>query len=87
MLARRCDVPAARLGLAVSKRAARRAVDRSRIKRVVRESFRTAGDLPGCDVVVIARPAAAGATNAELFASLTRHFARIRTRLGGSDDG
>lgn len=68
----------ARLGLAVSKRAAKRAVDRSRLKRLARESFRRESTLVGCDVVVIARPAAAGATNAELRASLGAHFERLR---------
>ena len=42
-----------RLGLIVGKRNARRAVDRNRIKREIRESFRQHADsLPPCDVVV-----------------------------------
>ena len=43
----------ARLGLIVGKRQLRRAVDRNRVKRAVRESFRiTRESLPSMDVVV-----------------------------------
>ncbi len=77
----------ARLGLAVSRRAARRAVDRSRLKRLARESFRHRPGLPACDFVVIARPDATGATNAELFASLARHFDRLETKVRRAHDG
>ena len=42
-----------RLGLAVSRKAAVKAVDRNRIKRVVRESFRRrAAAIPAFDIVV-----------------------------------
>ena len=41
-----------RLGLIVGKRMLPRAVDRNRAKRVIRESFRRAGQLPAMDIVV-----------------------------------
>ena len=42
----------ARLGLIVGKRQLKRAVDRNRVKRIVRESFRTSrAHLPGVDIV------------------------------------
>jgi len=45
-----------RLGLAVAKKHYRKAVDRNRVKRLVRESFRLYKDnLPNCDIVFIAR--------------------------------
>ena len=45
--------PGARLGLIVGKRQAKRAVDRNRIKRALRESFRSRrSTLPGVDIVV-----------------------------------
>ena len=48
-----------RLGLAVARRSARRAVARHRLKRRIRESFRHhAGRLGGLDVVVIVNPGA-----------------------------
>lgn len=48
-----------RLGMVIAKRLLARAVDRNRIKRCVRECFRSVrADLPPCDFVVrlIARP-------------------------------
>jgi len=69
----------ARLGLAISKKHCRLASNRNRIKRVVRESFRlNQRQLEGLDIVVINQPATAGASNAELFASLSRHWLNCR---------
>ncbi len=54
---------AARLGLAVSRKVDRRAVVRNRIKRALRQQFRSLrADLAGGDYVFVARAAAAGAT-------------------------
>ena len=52
--------PNALLGITVTKKVAG-AVERNRLKRLVREAFRTAGAHlpPGLDLVVIAKPAAA----------------------------
>lgn len=70
-----------RLGLAIAKKQLRRAVDRNRIKRLVREYFRrevqpTAGS--GLDYVVMARAAARQADNRRLFASLAQLFDALR---------
>ena len=68
----------ARLGQAVSRRVSKRAVDRNRIKRVVRDSYRhVRADLPACDLLLIARPSAVAAPNAELRADLERLWQRI----------
>ena len=57
----------ARLGLAVSRKVDPRAVGRYRIKRVLRESMRHhRARLSGGDYVVVARPAAARATGAQI---------------------
>lgn len=64
----------ARLGMVIAKRLLPRAVDRNRVKRCVRETFRLQRrDLPVGDYVVrlIAKPAAAWATH-ELPRTLTR---------------
>lgn len=82
LAARANDAGLARLGLVVGKRAAARAVDRNRVKRCIRESFRMAmNDLPPVDVVV--RLVAAPAPRAELecsLESLWRRLARGRRR-------
>ena len=63
----------ARLGLAISKKQVRRAVDRNRLKRLVRETFRRR-ELIGKDFVVMARAAAVSVGNDRLQQSLARHF-------------
>jgi ribonuclease P protein component len=71
----------ARIGIAVSRKVSRAAVDRNRIKRQVRESFRAAqGALGGLDVVVLAQPQARDTTNVELRSSLERHWQKISAR-------
>jgi ribonuclease P protein component len=65
------DKHGARLGMAVAVRTAGNAVERNRLRRIVRESFRLHQHaLPAVDVVVNARPKARGASGAELRASL-----------------
>lgn len=77
VLSRRRENLPARLGLAVSKKAARRAVDRNRIKRLAREAFRHCAARGPHDVVVFARHAAAATAAAVLRSSLERHFRRL----------
>lgn len=61
----------ARLGLAVSKRHVRRAIDRNRIKRLTREMFRThAAAVAGRDVVLLIRSTMDGWDNARFRAAL-----------------
>ncbi|MEN1928692.1 ribonuclease P protein component [Luteimonas sp. MJ250] len=61
------DGQPARLGLAVSRKVDRRAVGRNRIKRALREEFRALrARLPDAAFVIVARPAAAGATRTVL---------------------
>jgi ribonuclease P protein component len=70
----------ARLGLAVSRKVSKRAVERNRIKRVVRESFRAEReDLPALDILVIARASAAATPNPTLFADLGLAWCRLKT--------
>ncbi|MEM7277981.1 MAG: ribonuclease P protein component [Pseudomonadota bacterium] len=71
--------PHARLGLAVSRKTDKRAVVRNRIKRTVRESFRTQS-LPAQDFVVISQPKAASASANQLRSSLATHWQRLDKR-------
>jgi ribonuclease P protein component len=85
VLVRPGDSGHARLGLAISVRAAGGAVARNRIKRLVRESFRQRQDrLPAADIVVMARPGIASWDNAGIRASLERHWERITQRCNRS---
>jgi ribonuclease P protein component len=68
----------ARLGLAISKRVSKRAVERNRIKRLLRESFRRIrSQLPPVDMVIMAREQAAGVSGPELLAELEVLWRRI----------
>jgi ribonuclease P protein component len=70
-----------RLGMAVSRKAVARAVDRNRIKRIVRESFRARqAELGGWDVVILARAGAAKITRSALRAELEQHWNRLKRR-------
>ena len=67
-----------RLGLAIAKKHCRRATDRNRIKRIIRESFRLhQAELAGIDIVVMNRPDATNADNDKIFDSLERHWSRL----------
>lgn len=70
--------PTCRLGQAVSRRVSKRAVDRNRIKRVVRESYRLIrGDLPPVDILLIARSSAVQQPNAALREDLARLWQKL----------
>ena len=76
----------ARLGLAISKKNCRLAVQRNRLKRVVRESFRLHKEtLTGLDFVVMCEAGASRADNKDLFASLAGHWRVSRTTLTGRE--
>ena len=61
VLAKPNSLPHPRLGITVSKKRARLAVERNRIKRIMRESYRLQQhNLSGFDIIVIAKP---GITN------------------------
>lgn len=68
-----------RLGLAVSRKVSKRAVERNRIKRVIRESFRLRREsLPALDVLVVARTSAASADNTALRDDLERAWQKLK---------
>ena len=90
VLGRQAGQTFARVGLAVSRQVDRRAVQRNRLKRIVRESFRahylseqSPSDRPlvTADFVVLPRRAAVSVSNAQLFEQLRRHWQRMDERL------
>lgn len=77
VLVHRSQESGSRLGLAIAKKRARRAVDRNRLKRLARETFRhCAGELTGIELVVMNRDHAINADNATLREALTRLLAK-----------
>jgi ribonuclease P protein component len=79
------DKQGARLGMAVAVRTAGNAVERNRIRRIVRESFRLHQHaLPAVDLVVNAKPKARGAPAAELHASLAGLWKKVNEQCASS---
>jgi len=74
-------LPHPRLGLAIAKKAIKKAVARNRIKRTVRESFRLQRhQIVNIDIVVLARGDAAKADAQILRKSLERHWLKLVDR-------
>jgi ribonuclease P protein component len=76
----------ARLGLTISRRAAKRAVDRNKLKRLAREAFRMQQSLPSWDFVVLAKVGADGIDRRLLRESLDLHFARLKAQASALRD-
>jgi ribonuclease P protein component len=78
LLARNNEIGYARLGMAISKKCAARAVQRNRIKRQARETFRMKrGDLADLDIIVLCRPAAATMSRTALKSALEQLWNRL----------
>jgi len=81
LFARRNGLGRARLGMAVGKKAVRRAVDRNRIRRLVRESFRHhKNDLSSLDIVFLARKEILAHSRAMLSEHLNLAWKRLEKR-------
>jgi ribonuclease P protein component len=84
LLARETGLDHPRLGLVIGKKNVKLAVERNRLKRVIRESFRHHQQtLVGLDIVVIARKGLGELENPELhqqFGKLWKRLARNRPR-------
>ncbi|WP_178111169.1 ribonuclease P protein component [Pseudomonas sp. 8Z] len=82
LLVRDSELDHPRLGLVIGKKSVKLAVERNRIKRQIRESFRLNQDhLSGWDIVVVARKGLGDLENAELakqFDKLWKRLARNR---------
>jgi len=84
LLARENELDHPRLGLVIGKKSVKLSVERNRLKRQIRESFRLRQDaLAGWDIVVVARKGLGDLENAELaeqFGKLWKRLARNRPR-------
>ena len=84
LLARDNGLDHPRLGLVIGKKSVKLAVERNRLKRLIRDSFRLHQEmLAGLDIVMVARKGLGDLDNAELhpqFAKLWKRLARNRPR-------
>jgi ribonuclease P protein component len=87
LYARANGLSQARIGIIASRRVAPRAVDRNRMKRMVREVFRTLEKRPaGMDIVVELRRCPARGTHAAARAELVRLLAELAAAPRGDGD-
>ncbi len=81
-LARQNQLGLPRLGLVIAKKHIRHAVDRNRMKRLIRETFRAKQQqLAGIDVIVLARKGMNDSTNAVLIEQLNGQWQRLIRKL------
>ncbi len=81
ILARPNSLNHPRLGLVVAKKHLSLAVQRNRIKRLVREEFRLQqNQLPGLDMIVLSRKGLADLNNSDFVAQLQQQLKRLRKR-------
>ena len=87
VLARPNDLNHPRLGLAISKKCAKRAVDRNRIKRLFRESFRlNQHKLPSVDIIAMCKPSAIKLTNHEMHEQIEKQWHFMRKKFASRSD-
>lgn len=78
VLCRPSQTQSARIGITVSRKCSKKAVERNRIKRLIRESFRlNKAKIPLFDMVVIARVQAATADNQVLLKDLETVWGKL----------
>ncbi|MFC4257686.1 ribonuclease P protein component [Marinobacter lacisalsi] len=76
-----------RLGLIFSKRNLKHAVQRNRVKRVVRETFRHRTDLGSLDIVVLGRQNLATQNNQALHQALDAIWRKLAGKYRASETG
>jgi len=86
VLARPNGLTRSRLGLVIAKKNTTRAVDRNRVKRLIRESFMHHQPFNVTfDAVIMNRQGIALKDNRQIFQSLARHWQKINDKLQRQD--
>lgn len=81
-LARQNELNRPRLGLVIAKKNIRLAVDRNRMKRLIRETFRAKQQqLAGIDVIVLARKGMNDVANTQLIEQLNKQWQGLIRKL------
>lgn len=85
VLARKNGLSYPRLGLAISKKCAKNAVDRNRIKRLFRESFRlNQKNLPSVDIVAMCKPKAITLDNKQALKQIDTQWYFLRKKFANN---
>jgi ribonuclease P protein component len=88
LLARSNNSKNPRLGITIAKKRVKQAHSRNRLKRLIRESFRTQKQiLPNVDIVVVGKSGIDKLSNQELFSLLNRLWKKLAQRCEKSQSG
>lgn len=80
-LSRKNGLDYPRLGLVIAKKSIRHAVQRNRVKRIIRESFRLhQHQLPAVDLIILARPGLGNFSNAHLHHEMATLWVRLQKK-------
>ena len=87
ILARPNDLDHPRVGFVFSKKNIRLAVNRNRVRRIIRESFRlNQHKLPNVDIVILARQGLGDIDNSEVHALINKSWNRLIGRAKAKSD-
>ena len=79
-LARKNNTDKPRIGITIAKKRVKTAVARNRIKRIIRENFRKQHQLPGIDIVIVAKTGIDKLTNNDINKALNKLWNKLQHR-------